>query len=134
MCQYRKILWLCNHANLPEEPYALCSVQRDYIAGETKEPCDQVITHSINTVRVNRLCDSCGTRKAALDKKVSNAKTQIVELKQQLDNKHGDRFKKAYGIGLEAKDEKDAKKLDPVAEFLRMKRNEKHSAFMMLGS
>ncbi|KAI1346466.1 hypothetical protein F5Y01DRAFT_319755 [Xylaria sp. FL0043] len=134
MCRYRRSMWLCNHSQLSAEPHALCAVQRDYISGERHEPCYEVNTHTYSTIRIGRLCGRCGTRKASLDKQFSDVKARMATLKQHLDEKYGDCIKHVNEAGLELDDGESTEKVDPVTEFLRMKRNEKYANLMMLGN
>ncbi|KAI1426505.1 hypothetical protein F5Y12DRAFT_742427 [Xylaria sp. FL1777] len=120
----------------------ICPAQRDYISGTSAEPCDEIKTHTCSTIRVTQLCESCGQRKTTLDRRLSGVKTKMAELRQHLTEAYGDCVKHVYEAGLEeeanAKDGNergaDVIKIDPIQEFLRMKRNEKHSHLMMLGS
>ncbi|KAI0802141.1 hypothetical protein GGR55DRAFT_667021 [Xylaria sp. FL0064] len=111
MCRYRRSMWSCNHSQLSAEPHATYS-----------------------TIRIARLCGCCGTKKASLDKQFSDVKARMATLKQHLDEKYGDCVKHVNEAGLELNDGENTKKVDPIAEFLRMKRNEKYSNLMMLGN
>ncbi|KAI1304836.1 hypothetical protein F5Y03DRAFT_406819 [Xylaria venustula] len=139
MCRYRRSMFLCNHSQLSAAPQWFCSAQRDYVAGKSDQPCDEVGTHTCSTIRVPQLCVSCGTRKATLDQRLSEVKSKMAELKQHLNESYGECVKHVFEAGLESEvktkgDEKDSKKADPVAEFLKMKRSEKHANLMMLGN
>lgn len=143
MCRYRKSIFLCNHSQLSAEPHTICAAQRDYMSGRSAEACDEINTHTRTTLRISKLCDRCGTKKATLDRRLSDVKTKMAELRQHLTEAYGDCVKHVYEAGLEpgvkmedAKSAGDAgpKKSDPVEEFLRMKRTEEHSHLMMLGS
>ncbi|KAI0966873.1 hypothetical protein F4678DRAFT_447597 [Xylaria arbuscula] len=139
MCRYRRSMFLCNHSQLSAAPQWFCSAHRDYVSGKSTEPCDEVGTHTCSTIRVSQLCTNCRTRKATLDRRLSGVKSKMAELKQHMNESYGECIKHVYDDGIDSEvkakgDEKDAKKVDPVAEFLKMKRSEKHANLMMLGT
>ncbi|KAI0533621.1 hypothetical protein GGR58DRAFT_101171 [Xylaria digitata] len=145
MCIYRKSLFLCNHSQLSVEPQVPCPAHKDYLSGNARESCNKIQTHSLSTIRVSRLCEGCRTKKTTLDRRLSNVKEKIAELRKHLDNTYGDCMKHVRDAGLELetkpedegnlKNEGDTKseKVDPVQAFLEMKMKEKHSHLMMLG-
>ncbi|KAI1128587.1 hypothetical protein F5Y10DRAFT_291859 [Nemania abortiva] len=136
MCRYRKSIFLCNHTRQSTAPFVTCHLQQDYLAGSVSDPCETVSTHSCSTIRLPQLCPSCKARKGVADKRLSNVRAKIAEIRQQLEDKYGDNWKciDEAGIKMDGVEElskkggdgKGDKKLDPVQEFLRSKRNEKY--------
>ncbi|KAF2964424.1 hypothetical protein GQX73_g9149 [Xylaria multiplex] len=84
-------------------------------------------------------------KKTTLDRKLSDVKEKIAELKIHLNDTYGDCLKhvKEAGLELETKPEDEGnpkngedakpKKIDPVQAFLDMKMKEEHAHLMMLG-
>ncbi|KAI0398972.1 hypothetical protein F4802DRAFT_83279 [Xylaria palmicola] len=154
MCRYRKSIFQCNCTQLSPEALTLCAVQQAYLAGGATEPCGLVTSHTCATVRVPRLCGTCGAKKAALDRTFAEVKRRMAGLRRHLDESYGDCMKhmdesfgerkgKGKGKGKEKKTEKEkgetatkaeTEPVDPVEAFLRKKRAEKHANLMMLGS
>ncbi|TGJ87461.1 hypothetical protein E0Z10_g1261 [Xylaria hypoxylon] len=143
MCIYKKSIFLCNHTLLSAEPHAICSIQQEYLAGEASEPCDVSYTHSLSTIRISsRQCESCETKKTALDRRLLGVKEKMAELRQHLNESYGDCMKHVEDAGLKPEDEGDSKseedtrpkEVDPVEAFLTMKMKEEHAHLMILGS
>jgi hypothetical protein len=149
MCRYRKSLFLCNHSQLCQDPFIICSAQRDFVSGAATEPCDVIKTHSCSTIRVSRLCEYCEEKKITTDQRFTNVKSRMAALRKHLDKIYGDCVKHVEEAGLEPvekssdvgvlhgrgkEDRERERELDPVEEFLRKKMSEKHSHLMMLGT
>ncbi|GAW11945.1 hypothetical protein ANO14919_012980 [Xylariales sp. No.14919] len=144
MCRYRKSIFLCNHTQISAEPHTLCSAQKDYRRGKASEPCDEVSTHTLSTIRIPHLCEGCSTTKTAQDQRLAEVKKKMAELRQHLEQAYGDCMKHVSEAGLlEAKPENEGNQEsegstkpnevgDPVEAFLKMKMNEKYSHLMVL--
>ncbi|KAH8163507.1 hypothetical protein CIB48_g4745 [Xylaria polymorpha] len=122
MCRYRRSIYSCNHTQLSTEPFVICSLQKDYLSGASTEPCNVADTHTCSTIRVWSLCPVCEDTRGELDRRLDEHIDE-ADLKPESE---GD------AKSDEAKDT-DAK-LDPVAAFLKAKKNEKYSHLMMLGT
>ncbi|KAI0451579.1 hypothetical protein F5B21DRAFT_486499 [Xylaria acuta] len=147
MCRYRRSIYLCNHTQLSAEPFITCSAQRGFISGASSEPCDLADSHTCSTIRFWHLCQGCEGKKVALDSRLSELKSKMAELRQHLDETYDNCMKhideaslKPASEGDDEKSEgeeekkKEEEKIDPVAAFLKMKKSEKHSHLMMLGT
>ncbi|RYC60037.1 hypothetical protein CHU98_g6155 [Xylaria longipes] len=142
MCRYRRSIYSCNHIHLSSEPFLTCSAQQDYISGASTEPCNIAETHTCSTVRQWYLCKFCEDKKTTLDGRLSEIKSKMTELRQHLDETYDNVMKNIDEARLKPESEGDAtseeaeekKALDPVQAFLKAKKSEKHSQFMMLGT
>ncbi|KAI0098996.1 hypothetical protein GGR51DRAFT_536466 [Nemania sp. FL0031] len=126
MCRYRRSIFRCNHTLRPSEPFLTCPMQKEYLAGLVSTPCDIVDTHRCSTIRFDRMCPRCESSKRKLDKRLSDVRSRIAGLRQHMQEAYGDRLKVEEGTGEKGEHKEEVKKLDPMQEFLKSKRDEKY--------
>ncbi|KAI1184536.1 hypothetical protein F5B17DRAFT_78405 [Nemania serpens] len=162
MCRYRQSIFTCNHTQPSPSRIITCSTQQAFESGRSSSPCGVAKTHACTTIRVPKLCEPCAAQKARLDSRFSDVRTRMAGLRRHLDEAYGECLRHVDGVGEEGvgkgkekKNEKNESEIreamkgcgkegkegdevvvdeDPVEAFLKMKRNEKYSHLMMLGS
>ncbi|RYO75053.1 hypothetical protein DL766_000865 [Monosporascus sp. MC13-8B] len=145
MCNHSKTIFRCNHVQLSEKPVRICPVQSDYISGVGSEPCDEVRSHPLITLRQPSECGYCAEKRSALDQRLREAKALIAGVKAVLKGSYGMVVDGVVEVDVgatteeaparEAEEERDiVPELDPVQEFLRKKLAAKDAHLMMLGN
>ncbi|KAI1813705.1 hypothetical protein GGS20DRAFT_463738 [Poronia punctata] len=155
MCLYRKSVFSCNHSQIASTPLSLCCAAQNQSSSSSsssqqqEKMCEEVQTHGRSTIRIARPCDICRAKKDASDEIFEEVKRRMAVLREHLEGSYGECLKLVGEAGVkveeempvvkkkkvegESEGEGEGEKKDPVAEFLRMKRSEKHSHLMMLG-
>ena len=133
MCNYPKTIFTCNHVQVADRAVRPCQAQKDFLAGGAREPCDEIRSHPLSTVRQPFACGHCADRRAALDEKVDARAAKA-------DTRPGTGTSEAavrgnVGVSPEEADEEFGPvELDPVLEFLRKKMTADDAHLMMLGN
>ncbi|KAI0888638.1 uncharacterized protein GGS22DRAFT_184217 [Annulohypoxylon maeteangense] len=142
MCQYRKVLYQCNHSTTSPSPQELCQEQKDYESGQRSEACTIVETHARINVRIPQLCDACHERKETTDRQFQSIKERLGIMKDLLKAKHDLCKEHLDEAGVDSEEgepsispssiESCIDGLTSLEEFLKMKMEEEHAHMMML--
>ncbi|KAK8042058.1 hypothetical protein PG993_006581 [Apiospora rasikravindrae] len=85
MCYYKRATYSdCNHSQWSAQPMRECQVQRDFVAGRCREPCDTARGHPLATVKVEGQCAACRGQTDRLSDRLRRAKDIISVSKQTL--------------------------------------------------
>ncbi|KAK7754079.1 hypothetical protein SLS62_003925 [Diatrype stigma] len=146
MCVYPKTVFCCNHVQHAENPIRICEEQKGYLSKRASEPCNEIRSHALSTVKQPFECICCKEKKAALNMKLSEARRIIAEVKGKLQESYGrafddnlkdtglntseDMLNLKYGGSGDENGFAEPDILDPV-EYLKKRLSDKYAHLMM---